>query len=193
VEVGRRLVARGDLEGADDAYFLGRPELYALLRGESATPLTAAKIAGRRANFLRMVERQARLPNYLRGNDPVVFDSGDAENGLKGVGTSRGQVTGRARVILSLKDIGQIQEGDILVTNSTDPGWTPVFTLLSGIVLETGGMLAHGSLLAREYGFPAVQIADATQLIPDDAQITIDGDTGEVQIAEQEIAEGVLS
>ena len=60
--------------------------------------------------------------------------------------------------MLRLADMGQVKEGDILVTNSTDPGWTPVFTLLSAIVLETGGMLAHGSLLAREYGFPAVQI-----------------------------------
>jgi pyruvate,water dikinase len=93
-------------------------------------------------------------------------------------------VTGTARVILRLTDMGQVKEGDILVTNSTDPGWTPVFTLLSAIVLETGGMLAHGSLLAREYGFPAVQIADATRLIPDGATITVNGDTGEVVLVE---------
>jgi pyruvate,water dikinase len=59
-----------------------------------------------------------------------------------------------------------------------------VFTLLSAIVLETGGMLAHGSLLAREYGFPAVQIADATRLIPDGAMITVNGDTGEVTVVD---------
>jgi rifampicin phosphotransferase len=106
----------------------------------------------------------------------------DTTGGLTGVGTSRGQITAHARVVPSLQQIGKVKDGDILITHSTDPGWTPVFTLLSGIVLETGGALAHGSLLAREYGFPAVQLADAMELIPDGATITIDGDTGTVTI-----------
>lgn len=187
-EIGRRLVDRGVFADAEDVYFLGRHELYPLLSGESATELTHAKIAGRRANFVRVLNRQARLPKYIRDGRPVTFGS-DAAGGLTGVGTSRGQVTGRARVVLRLTDIGQLKEGDILVTNSTDPGWTPVFTLLSGIVLETGGMLAHGSLLAREYGFPAVQLADATQLIPDGSTITVNGDTGQIIILQEERAD----
>jgi pyruvate,water dikinase len=182
IEIGRRLADRGVLPDLDDAYFLGRRELYGLLRGEPATALTHAKIAGRRNNFIRATKRTARVPKYLRDGRPVTFDNGSDSTGLKGVGTSRGRVTARARVVLQLRNIGQVKEGEILVTNSTDPGWTPVFTLLSGIVLETGGMLAHGSLLAREYGFPAVQIADAAQLIPDGALITVDGDTGQVTI-----------
>ncbi len=187
IEIGRRLADRGVLPNADDAYFLGREELYALLRGETATELTHAKIAGRRANFMRMTERAARVPKYLRDGRPVTFDThtDTSGGGLRGVGTSRGHVTARARVVLQLQNIGQVKAGEILVTNSTDPGWTPVFTLLAGIVLETGGMLAHGSLLAREYGFPAVQIADATQLIPDGALITVNGDTGEVTIEDE--------
>ena len=184
MEIGRRLVERGRLADLDDVYFLGRSELFPMLRGEPATPLTEAKVTGRRANFQRQLNKTAGLPKYLRGNTPVSFDSGDGD-GMTGVGTSRGQVTGRARIVLSLNDIGQVQEGDILVTNSTDPGWTPVFTLLSGIVLETGGMLAHGSLLAREYGFPGVQLDDAATLIPDGATITVDGDTGAVTIEEE--------
>jgi rifampicin phosphotransferase len=182
LELGRRLHERGVLADVEDAYFLGRDELYALLRGAPMTTRTRAKIAGRRANFFRQLNKQAGNPKYLRGHRPVSFDSGEEEGGLAGAGTSRGQVTGRARVILHLKDIGQVKAGEILITNSTDPGWTPVFTLLSGIVLETGGMLAHGSLLAREYGFPAVQLDDATKRIPDGATITVDGDTGRVVI-----------
>jgi pyruvate,water dikinase len=184
IELGTRLVDRGLIAEVEDVYFLGRTEAFALLRGEPATEQTRAKIAGRRANFLRMVEREARLPKYLRDGASVVYDSDAGEGGLVGVGTSRGIVTGTARVILRLRDMGQVKEGDILVTNSTDPGWTPVFTLLSGIVLETGGMLAHGSLLAREYGFPAVQLSDATRLIPDGATITVNGDTGEVVLVD---------
>ena len=101
---------------------------------------------------------------------------------LRGTATSRGIVTGTARVIKSLSEIARVREGDILVVNATDPGWTPVFMLIKGIVLETGGMLAHGSLLAREYGFPAVQVEDAMLYIQDGATITVDGDNGVVTV-----------
>ena len=184
IEAGRRLVERGVLDEVDDAYFFGFAELFALLRGSepALTAKTRAKLAGRRANFFRQLNHVARNPKYMRNGQPVVFESENGGGGLRGVGTSRGQITGRARIVLQLKDIGQVKDGEILITHSTDPGWTPVFNLLSGIVLETGGMLAHGSLLAREYGFPAVQIADACQLIPNGAMISVDGDTGAVAI-----------
>jgi pyruvate,water dikinase len=96
-------------------------------------------------------------------------------------------VVGRARVVRSLKEIGRIQEGDILVTNSTDPGWTPVFMVLRGIVLETGGLVAHGALLAREYGFPGVQCENATGLIPDGALIALDGTAGTITLLPEEL------
>lgn len=66
--------------------------------------------------------------------------------------------------------------------HATDPGWTPVFMLIKGIVLETGGLISHGALLAREFGLPGVQIEGALQLIPDGATITLDGDSGAVII-----------
>lgn len=91
---------------------------------------------------------------------------------------------GRARIVLDLGQIGTLEQGDILVTNSTDPGWTPVFAVISGLVLETGGMLAHGSCLSREYGLPAVTVANATRLIPDGATIIVDGGAGRVSLAE---------
>jgi pyruvate,water dikinase len=90
--------------------------------------------------------------------------------------------------VKSLGEIGRVQPGEILVTNSTDPGWTPIFMIIKGIVLETGGLLAHGSMLAREYGFPAVQLEDAMQLIPDGARISVDGDAGVVRILPDEVA-----
>lgn len=184
LEIGARLARKGVLERADDAFFLGRQELYRLLVGDLSDLLTAQKIAGRRHNFDLMLKKQAAPPAYLRRGRPVSF-ARDDEGGLKGVGTSRGVVTGHARVVKELRNIGQLGQGDILVTESTDPGWTPVFNLISGIVLETGGMLAHGSCLAREYGFPAVQLAGATQLIADGSLITVNGDTGEVLLVDE--------
>ena len=68
------------------------------------------------------------------------------------------------------------------MVSSTDPGWTTAFLVIKGIVLETGGKLAHGALLAREYGLPAVQLEGAMQLIPDGNLITVDGDSGVITL-----------
>jgi pyruvate,water dikinase len=135
-----------------------------------------------------MLRKEADPPLYLQRNRPVAFaDPAQAVSGatLQGVPTSRGVVTGRARVVKEIAGIGEVAEGDILITHSTDPGWTPVFNLLKGLVLETGGLLAHGSCLAREYGLPAVQLPDAMRLIPDGARVTLNGDSGEVLLHEE--------
>ncbi len=78
-----------------------------------------------------------------------------------------------------------MKHGDIMIVNSTDPGWTTVFNVISGIVLETGGMTAHGAMLSRDYGLPAVQIPNATRLILDGATIEINGDSGLVVLPEE--------
>ena len=182
MEVNRRVSERGLLDGGRDFYFLARPELYDVLDGRANLRLCKAKIAARMRDFDRVYSKEVTPAFYLERDRPIDLDApivhGDGV--FRGAGTSRGKVTGKARVIKNLKDIGRVQQGEILVTNSTDPGWTPVFLVISGIVLETGGMLAHGALLAREYGFPAVQIAGAMKFIPDGAMISIDGDAGVV-------------
>jgi pyruvate,water dikinase len=86
-------------------------------------------------------------------------------------------------VLRSHADLGRLQGGDVLVTSSTDPGWTPAFLVVGAVVCETGGMLAHFSCLSREYGLPAVQLANAMRLIPDGATVTVNGETGTVQLA----------
>lgn len=186
LELNRRLMERGLFDTERDFYFLIKEELYDLLDGRGNLPLCKAKIAGRMQNFDRFHSKEQMPPLYLQNGRPVDLEApvDDSDGSLRGAGTSRGIVTGTARVIKELKDIGRIRNREILVTNSTDPGWTPVFLVISGIVLETGGMLAHGSCLAREYGFPAVQVANAMRRIPDGATITVNGDTGEVTIVE---------
>src|SRR5690606_24438555 len=90
------------------------------------------------------------------------------------------------RVVRELSQIGTVKKGEILIVHATDPGWTPVFMLITGIVLETGGLISHGALLAREYGLPGVQIPGALELIPDGATITLDGDSGMVIIHDED-------
>ena len=184
MDLGRRLVERGVFDTIDDTWFLTKLELFALLDSGNMKPLMRAKVTARRRDFERMLRREINQSPYLLNGKGVDLDTpAEINDGMiRGIGTAKGTVTARARVIKQLKDIGKVQEGEILVVNSTDPGWTPVFHIITGLVLETGGILAHGSCLAREYGLPSVQIARAMQLIPDGAIICINGDQGSVSI-----------
>ena len=140
---------------------------------------------------MRFHRREANLPNYLLPNatpalpgeqigTPAIVD--ESSELLPGAGTSQGVVSGRARVIKNLDEIGSLVPGDILVCNSTDPGWTPAFLVISGLVLETGGMLSHGACLSREYGLPAVAVPAAMSRIEDGSVITVDGTQGFVRL-----------
>jgi rifampicin phosphotransferase len=184
-ELNRRLMERGVFDEDRDFYFLSRSELYEVARGQADMALAKAKIAGRKKNFDLVHAKQVQNPLYLQFNRPVQLgaEAGDGIN-FKGVPTSGGVITGPARLVKSLEEIGRVRQGDIMVCNSTDPGWTPVFLMIAGAVFETGGVYAHCSLLAREYGIPAVQLPGALQKIPDGATIAIDGHAGTVTIVE---------
>jgi pyruvate,water dikinase len=102
---------------------------------------------------------------------------------LKGIAASHGIVEGTARVISSIDEIASLKPGDILVTDHTDPGWTPVFVTIKGIITNTGGLLSHASIVAREYALPAVvNVPNATNIIKDGQTIILDGDSGIVKI-----------
>ncbi|MHB8648552.1 MAG: PEP-utilizing enzyme, partial [Thermomicrobiales bacterium] len=123
------------------------------------------------------------MPMYMHKGLPADLDHPDEEGEegvLRGSGTSTGTVTGKACVVKSLAELGRLKKGEILVCNSTDPGWAAAFNIIKGIVTETGGPLAHAACLAREYGMPSVQIKNAVTLIPDGATITVDAVVGRV-------------
>ena len=189
-ELGRRMHERGLFHEDDDFFFLAQQELYDLLEGRASRPLTVAKIAARKRVFHRRNRREEHTPPYLVGGNVMEMKARTEAltgnriegEGLRGLGTAVGRATGVARIVPNLTDIGRVQKGDILVTNSTDPGWAPVFSIISGLVLETGGLLAHGACLSREYGLPSVLLRHAMNLLQDGAEITIDGATGEVTI-----------
>jgi pyruvate,water dikinase len=185
-ELGRRVHAKGLTNEFKDMYFLAQDELWDLYEGRGNQTLAQAKIAGRKKNWKRFGAGELDTPMYLQRRRSVHADN-EIEDGsgvLRGNGTSAGTVTGVARCIRIVEDIGRLQPGEILVCVGTDPGWTPVFSIAKGIVHEGGGLLAHASCLAREYGLPAVQLPGAMKLIPDGAIITIRGDDGVVVLDE---------
>jgi pyruvate,water dikinase len=104
---------------------------------------------------------------------------------LSGIGACGGQATGTAALLKDLSESHLLSPGEILVTRQTDPGWGPLFFLASGLVLERGGMLSHGAILAREYGLPCViAAAGATDRIPNGRMVSVDGDLGVVRICD---------
>ena len=102
---------------------------------------------------------------------------------FEGVPCSSGRVEGIARVVETLEEARTLQRGEILVARYTNPGWTPLFNLAGGVVIEEGGLLSHGAVVAREYGIPAVlRIEGATEILRTGQRLRIDGSLGTVEI-----------
>jgi phosphohistidine swiveling domain-containing protein len=179
--VGDELASAGRIASADDVFFLTLAEARAAIAGEDLHQV----VAERRAMYVR--ERARRhIPRVLLsdGTDAeiaLVPVSTDAD-ALRGTPASPGIVTGTARVIMS--PLGaRLEPGEILVAPSTDPGWTPLFLTAGGLVMEMGGMMSHGAVVAREYGIPAVVgVAGATERITTGQLVTVDGSAGAVSL-----------
>ena len=104
---------------------------------------------------------------------------------MRGVGACGGTATGPAAVLRDVTEFNLLSQGDVLVARQTDPGWGPVFFLIRGLVMERGGMLSHGAILAREYGIPTVVgVKDATSLIAPGRMVVVDGDRSVVEFVE---------
>lgn len=184
LELGRRLAAHGRLAEANDIFFLELSELQDNSFWDSETDLRA-RVAGRRAQY----EQHLKInpPAVIVGRfDPDTFVPDIAESGKRvfhGLGVSAGKATGRARVILRSDMDVRLQPGEILVAPFTDPGWTPYFVAAAGIVMDMGGLLSHGSIVAREYGIPAVvNVGPATQIIRTGQWLEVDADQGVVKV-----------
>jgi pyruvate,water dikinase len=183
-EVGRRCVERGGLREVKECYFLTMEELYDVLAGRANKRLTRAKIDARRKNFDEINTGARDAEPFMQRGRPSPIDEPEltGEGIFAGKGTSAGKVTGTARVVHELSQIGRVKKGDILIVHATDPGWMPVFGRIHGIVLESGGLISHGAIIAREFGLPGAQLPGARRLIPDGATISLNGDTGVIQV-----------
>ncbi len=181
--VGEELSQAGRLKEAADIFFLTFPEAHAALTGADLRE----HVSERRAAFARELGRR-HVPLVLLSDgteptaQPQTTQSTRSEGTLQGTPASPGMVTAPARVILDPHD-ARLKPGEILVAPSTDPGWTPLFLKAAGLVMEVGGAMAHGAIVAREYGIPAVVgVAGATERIATGSRVTLDGTAGTVVI-----------
>jgi pyruvate,water dikinase len=186
--LGDRLVAQRALAGRDDVFHLTIDEAIALAEGGSAAGL-AATIAARRTELaacelLQPPDLLTLAPGerWVPGAAAAPVAGGERDAPLRGSGACGGSAVGRAAVVLDVTQADALSTGTILVTRQTDPGWAAVFFLVQGLVVERGGMLSHGAIIAREYGIPAVVgVRDATRLIRDGDELRVDGDAGLVE------------
>jgi phosphohistidine swiveling domain-containing protein len=186
LEAGIRLQRQGYLKEAADVFLLHSDELLAIGRGREQHASVLARTHFRKLMYqgFREFEPPGELGRSVTRR--IHVDERDGPSGnlvLKGVGCSAGVIKAAVRVIPALEHANTLQQGEILVTRFTDPGWTPVLGLVSGIVTEVGGLLSHAAVIGREYGIPAVlNVPDATHVLKTGQRVEIDGRAGTVRV-----------
>ena len=181
--LGRRYCEDGVIAVPEDIYFLTRAEITEIAGG-GELPVEEL-VSRRRSEYERNLK--VTLPLYSRGR-PVPLTPEELEplediETLTGIGVSPGEVTGTARVITDPRSNAEIKPGEILVAPVTDAAWTPLFVTAAATVVDVGGPLSHGSIVAREFGIPCVVNAgNATRIIRNGQLITVDGSRGKVYL-----------
>ena len=187
LESGRELVEAGVLDCAGDLFFLQMKELKVLAMDAPGDWRRLVQM--RRAAYQREQRRQP-IPRLLLSDGTAVVAGGALSSCsvgglLIGSGVSPGTVEGTARVVLDPAS-ANLQPGEILVCPGTDPSWTPLFLAAGGLVMEVGGMMTHGSVVAREYGIPAVAgVARATEFLRSGQRLRVDGSSGRVALLDK--------
>jgi pyruvate,water dikinase len=183
---GQILAERGVLADPEDVFFLTYDEFLALPDGQGRVRELVSERKERHARY----ERLELPPSWTGTPTPTAVEETDADGAsarervleLKGIGVVGDRVTGRARVIRD-PATAELDDGEILVCVTTDPSWTPLFMIAGALVIDTGGAMSHGAIVARELGVTCViNTGTGTRDIPDGATLTVDGRTGVVTI-----------
>ena len=197
LELGRRMVEAGTFLMEEDTFYMVTEELERAIAAR--TDGKALPELGQRAAELREL-REARkrhhppgtVPDEAREDPGVSFKETQILNDensdtMRGFAVSSGRITAKASVILGASDFDKMEPGSILVSPLTTPAWTQLFAHAVGLVTDMGSILAHGSIVAREYGIPAVLgVGNGTTRIKHGQTITIDGDAGTVVLHQDE-------
>jgi len=177
--LGDRLVKRGLLQDREDIYYLYDSEIRRLVAGQETGEMFASWVTQRKAEMEQY--RDVVLPEVIYGDvtPPIIAASNEK---LTGTPTSRGYHTGKVKVVRSIFDFPKLEDGDVLVIPYSDVSWTPLFAKAGAVIAESGGILSHSSIIAREYNIPAVvSVAGAMQLC-DNTTVTINGYKGEIMV-----------
>ncbi len=186
--LGQRWVEAGWLKAADEIFFLLLPEINAVLDGVLSGSGLGSRVDDRCEQFVAWSNEEA--PDViLEQADGALAEQVEDESALSadgdsfnGISVAVGRVTGTASLLHSPEQGARLVRGEILVVPSTDPAWTPLFLKAGGLVMETGGYLSHGAIVAREFGIPAVvNLPGILQQLQDGDRLEVDGFKGIVR------------
>ena len=183
-----RFVERGWIKAPDDYFFLLLGEVEAAIRDAAAAAGLRDVVTRRKTEItawrhleMPLLMRESELPRLIRRATADLPAA--AVSTLHGMCVSAGCAEGEVVVLREPSEFARMKRGAILVAPATDPSWTPLFTLASGVIVEIGGMLSHASTIAREYGLPALaNVKDATRRLKDGDRVRLDATGGVVEI-----------
>jgi len=179
--MGDGLVSRGTIGDREDIYYTYFDEVRDIVENERYQAEYRQRIEERKRELEDCLD--ITPPSVIYGDHAPPLESHITDK-LKGTPTSRGQYTGPVRVVRGIRDFDKLQEGDVLVIPYSDVGWTPLFTKAGAVIAESGGMLSHSSIIAREYSIPAVVSVPGACHLADASLVTVDGYRGEIVIHE---------
>jgi len=185
--LGKHMAGNGILCKPAHIFFLTKSEIDAYVHQRLDCSGYATLATTREQQFRQLqqefdVAPQWSYPPFLRGNAPLEIKPLEGTDQFRGRAVSPGLARGRVVVLFSPAEFAKVRQGDVLVARSIDPGWTPIFGLLNALIVEHGGQLSHGAVVAREYGLPAVAgIPGITRMLHDDDMVIVDGTNGVVR------------
>lgn len=190
MEIGKRLEEQQILDDAFDIFYLGWNEILSLLQAEWDGK-GISNLIKERCNEQQNNQKKD-YPNLIIDDQPNVTSqeiviSKDGAKALKGIGVAAGKAKGICKVVQTPLEGVSLTKNDIMVTNSTDPSWTPLFLKVGGVVMETGGYLSHSAIVAREYGIPTVvNVLGVMDFLKDGMEISVDGNEGLILVSNEE-------
>jgi pyruvate,water dikinase len=177
--LGRHFVQRSLIDEPEDIFYLSYDQVRNLVQKKDIPTDLHPEIARHKADMDRY--RDILVPTVIYGDEipPVREPNMEA---LFGIPTSIGHHTGRVKVVRGIEDFPKVFHGDVLVIPYSDVGWTPLFARAGAVIAESGGLLSHSSIVAREYNIPAVVSVEGATFLPDETLVTVDGHKGEILI-----------
>ena len=187
IQVGAELADEGSLRRPDDLVFLTMDECTALAKGSLGFEEAGRTVLTRREDYRRESGRR-QAPRLLLSDGRAFYEgmATDGSSAVSGSPVSPGSVEAPARVVLDPRR-SALQPGEIMVCPGTDPSWTPLFLVAGGLIMEVGGLMTHGAVVAREYGIPAVVgVHEATSRLKTGQRLRLDGSNGSITILDEQ-------
>lgn len=181
LQAGKSLVEEGYVKNPRDIFFLTLRDLEGIVNRSLVKRDVRAIVDQRKKQWHEY--RRAEVPDIIYESGERITTPARRSDTLIGEPLSSGKIKARARIISDFSKINRLKHGEILVTHHADPGWTPLFTIASGLIIEVGGVVCHAAMVARELGIPALSLAGATSAIPDGALVELDAEEGRVVLA----------